>query len=365
MTTPDEFTPVEPDDIDRQFLDPSGVAGTVAATQPRPEDGPQPAQGDGYEESARADVDPDEDAPTGDEPYSGVVSGARAPTATAFLNVARSQIGYTEGRNNDSKYGRWYGMNHAPYCAIALTWVGAQVGATSILGGKFAYCPYWVSHWKRTGRFHSWTTTPQRGDIVFFDWSGRHRLAMHVGVVESYDAAREVVTCIEFNTSSGLTGSQSDGGGVWRRRRNKLYVVGFGRPAWGSETSVRPLPARPARSGRRPVPLVVDGGFGPMTVRRLQQALGFTGRNVDGAAGPMTWRALQRKIGITGRGVDGRPGPNTYAVLQRWLKVRVTRRLDRATVMALQRWLNRLPTLRAARIPAIVTRAVAALRGEH
>ena len=31
-----------------------------------------------------------------------------------MLEAALSQLGYTEGSNNDTKYGRWYGLNNQP-----------------------------------------------------------------------------------------------------------------------------------------------------------------------------------------------------------------------------------------------------------
>jgi hypothetical protein len=75
-----------------------------------------------------------------------------------------------------------------------------------------------------------YTSTPQRGDVVFYNFS-------HVGILESFTAT--TVTCIEGNTSSGA-GSQSNGGGVFRRTRSRSLVLGYGRPAYTAVPSTPP-----------------------------------------------------------------------------------------------------------------------------
>jgi peptidoglycan hydrolase-like protein with peptidoglycan-binding domain len=257
-------------------------------------------------------------------------------TPTEMLNVVRSQLGYREGSNNDNKYGKWYGMNHVPYCAIGLSWSAAAVGATDIMGGKWAYCPYWVNHWREVGRWHAWSETPKPGDIAFFNWAGTHGLADHVGVVESVDwitPSVPVLVTLEFNTLSGISGNQSDGGGVYRRRRSNLYVVGYGRPAYKAQSRPVLLPSR--SDGRHLMPLVVDGVWGQKTTQHLQVWAGVT---PDGEIGPVTRRALQRRVHVT---PDGEWGPNTRRALQKVLGVSQDGQWGPRTIAALQRMLNR------------------------
>lgn len=40
----------------------------------------------------------------------------------SLIRVAESQVGYQEGRNNNNKYGKWYGANYQPYCMIFVYW---------------------------------------------------------------------------------------------------------------------------------------------------------------------------------------------------------------------------------------------------
>jgi N-acetylmuramoyl-L-alanine amidase len=81
--------------------------------------------------------------------------------------------------------------------------------------------------------------------------------------------------------------------------------------------------------------LVVDGAFGPATVKAWQKVMGTPvdgkisrpstliakvqrqlGIKADGLLGPQTWRAIQRRLGVT---ADGVPGPITIKALQRRL----------------------------------------------
>ena len=59
------------------------------------------------------------------------------------------------------------------------------------------------------------------GDIILYTFS-------HTGIVESVQGS--TVTAIEGNTSAGSSGSQANGGGVFRRTRNKSLVRAYIRP---------------------------------------------------------------------------------------------------------------------------------------
>lgn len=252
-------------------------------------------------------------------------------TATAMLNACRTEVGYREGRNNDNKYGIWYGMNHQPYCAIGLTWAAAKVGGLSAIGGRWAYCPWWADWFRARGRFS--TTSFGRGDIVFFDWSGKRRRGyeQHVAIIESVSG--DYVNTIEFNTTFGIAGNQSDGGGVYKRRRHKSLIVGVGKPNWTAERNVTPVVTIPARSNVKRTILVVDGVWGAATTRRLQEVLRVkvTGSMNSGTYVALaTWlkqkptgtftlpmkTALQGRVGVA---KDGVIGPQTVRALQKYL----------------------------------------------
>jgi hypothetical protein len=83
--------------------------------------------------------------------------------------------------------------------------------------------------------------------------------------------------------------------------------------------------------------LVVDGAFGPKTIRATQRWVHVSQTGVFGIG---TRKALQRKVGVH---ADGGIGPSTVRHLQ--IKIGAHRdgahHLNRATVAALQRYLNR------------------------
>ncbi len=251
-----------------------------------------------------------------------------APTATKVLNIARSQLGYTEGPNNDNKFGRWYGMNHVSYCDIWISWVAAMAGAEDIIG-RFAYTPFHANWFKDRGQ---WGHTPRRAAIAFFDFPDSVRRIQHVGFVESQRRNNRVVT-LEANTGSGVFGSQSDGGGCFRRVRSSGLIVGYGYPAYGQEHSISRMSLDHAGRGSRP-PLIVDGQWGRNTTRALQRHLRVPD---DGVIGPQTRRALQHMLGVR---EDGSWGRVTRRNLQRAVGATADGQWGPQTIRCLQRKLN-------------------------
>lgn len=245
-------------------------------------------------------------------------------TATRVLNIARSQLGYRGQSGHRSKFNRWYGM-YGSWCDMFISWVGVQARARNIVG-KAAYTPAHAAWFQAQGR---WGHTPRRGAIVFFNWPGDgvNRI-QHVGIVESVRSDGRIVT-IEGNTSAGV-GSQSAGGGVYRRVRSQSLVVGYGYPEYHSERDVTPMPRK---VGGKP-PLTVDGVWGRNTTRALQRWVGVAD---DGEIGPDTRKALQRKMGLD---PDGSWGRVTHKELQRQLRVEVDGQWGQQTIRALQRKLN-------------------------
>jgi hypothetical protein len=73
---------------------------------------------------------------------------------------------------------------------------------------------YWVSHTER----------PEKGWLVFFNWSGSKAFPQHVGIVDSVDESGRILSTVEFNTSDG---NPSNGGRVEPRTRSVRYVIGY------------------------------------------------------------------------------------------------------------------------------------------
>lgn len=136
------------------------------------------------------------------------------------LDVARAELGTTESPagSNRTKYGKWMGLDGQPWCMSFVQWCFAQAGRP--LPCKTGSCSA-LLHWYQANQPDRVTQTPQPGDIVIYSFG-------HTGIVES--AAGSTFTAIEGNTSPGATGSQDNGGGVYRRTRGRSTVTACIRP---------------------------------------------------------------------------------------------------------------------------------------
>ena len=131
--------------------------------------------------------------------------------------------------SNRTMFGRWYGADGVPWCAIFVSyafdvgagtvlcrgWHGAGVGPRGV-----AYVPTLAAWLRATGRE---VEHPQPGDLAVFDWDGG--LPDHVGIVIRPHAGG--IDTVEGNTA---VGNDSDGGEVMRRKRPLAHVALFGRP---------------------------------------------------------------------------------------------------------------------------------------
>ena len=136
------------------------------------------------------------------------------------LNIACGQLGVTESPagSNRTKYGKWMGLDGQPWCMSFVQWCFAQAGTP--LPHKTGSCSA-LLNWYQKNRPECVVKDPQPGDIAIFTFG-------HTGIVER--ALPGSVMCIEGNTSPGQSGSQDNGGGVYRRQRNLALVRAFIRP---------------------------------------------------------------------------------------------------------------------------------------
>ena len=57
-----------------------------------------------------------------------------------IVEIAQKEIGYKEGKNNDTKYGNWYGLPNQPWCAMFISWCANRSGIPTNIIPKFASC---------------------------------------------------------------------------------------------------------------------------------------------------------------------------------------------------------------------------------
>ena len=149
-------------------------------------------------------------------------------TAQDVLNVARKYLGYKEGRNNSNIFGQKFGMNNVSWCQQFIWGIMTEAGMPWY---KTASCTACYNHYKSRA-VSKYSMKP--GDIVYYDWDHSGDCD-HVGIVES--AGSTYVTTIEGNTSSGNSGSQSNGDGVYRRKRTYSQIAKAIRPSYSGFSS--------------------------------------------------------------------------------------------------------------------------------
>lgn len=148
------------------------------------------------------------------------------------VEVAQSQIGYKEGKNNNTIFGKWFGANNQPWCAMFVSWCFNEAGLITKIAAQskkgFASCDLGLKWFAKKGKIIP-VGQAQAGDIVFFQFD-KDAEADHVGIVKSNNKALKFLQVIEGNTSSGNAGSQSNGDGVFLRKRSYSLVMGVVRP---------------------------------------------------------------------------------------------------------------------------------------
>ena len=108
-----------------------------------------------------------------------------ANTHDKVINIALNEVGYLEKKSNAhlesktenagyanyTKYGKWYGLNPAYWCAMFLCWIFHEAYGTNaakqLLAGKFsAACEDIRQNF--ISRKQYITSGPKAGDIVFY-----------------------------------------------------------------------------------------------------------------------------------------------------------------------------------------------------
>ena len=142
--------------------------------------------------------------------------------AQKIIEVARSQIGYKEGSNNNTKYGAAYGLNYNPWCHMFVWWCARQAGIDSSVIPTTASCTSGVNWFKRNSVFHSRGDgyKPQPGDIIYISWYAGD--ISHVGIVEK----------VVGNTVYTIEGNTSDMVAARSYSLTSTRIVGYGVPTY-------------------------------------------------------------------------------------------------------------------------------------
>jgi len=134
-----------------------------------------------------------------------------------IVQVALTQLGYREGKNNDTKYGDWYGMPNQPWCAMFVSWCANQAGiGGNVLKKASLANPHSFGITYRNGASYR----PRSGDLFF------NKQFRHVGIV--YYVEGDYFYTLEGNSNNN---GSFDGIGVFslKRRISSFY---FGIPQY-------------------------------------------------------------------------------------------------------------------------------------
>jgi len=146
------------------------------------------------------------------------------------VDIANSQIDYAEVGNNSTMYGKWYGLDKQPWCAIFVSWCFNQAGLGKSIAAQtpkgFASCDAGLKWFAKRNKLVP-VGEAQEGDIVFFQFD-KDAEPDHVGIVTKNMKRIKTLKTVEGNTSD--KGSQSNGGAVYAKKRSYSLVMGVARP---------------------------------------------------------------------------------------------------------------------------------------
>lgn len=151
---------------------------------------------------------------------------------SAVVLVAKGELGYLETGDNDTKYGKWYGLNNQPWCAMFVSWCFSNTGESNKIAAQtkkgFASCDAGLKWFAKHGKLIP-IGEAQSGDIVFYQFDTDAQ-PDHVGIVKGNNKTLKYIYAYEGNTSGNSKGSQSNGGGVYLKKRAYGTIMAIARP---------------------------------------------------------------------------------------------------------------------------------------
>jgi hypothetical protein len=146
--------------------------------------------------------------------------------------IAKSQLGYTEAENNHTMYGKWYGLNNQPWCAMFVSWCFKEANLSELVAAQtkkgFASCDAGLKWFAKNNKLVP-VGQAQAGDIVFYQFDADAQ-PDHVGIVKDNNKTLKFIHAYEGNTSGSAKGSQSNGGGVYLKKRGYGTILAVARP---------------------------------------------------------------------------------------------------------------------------------------
>lgn len=213
-------------------------------------------------------------------------------TLEAIIEVAQKEVGTIEGpKDNETKYGKWTGMNFQPWCQSFVSWCAFTSGMDPKKYPKTAATRVAAEWFKKQNRWaDARNDDPTPGDWIYFDFPEDGVTGIsHVGLCIKNNGDGTIQT-IEGNTSGTAKGDQRNGGMCVEKTRayvkdnkRKLIngIVGWGRPFYVGEegkavaekiAAKKPAAKKPTTGGG--VPPVSSSNGGTTTAAEAKQLFG-------------------------------------------------------------------------------------------
>jgi len=147
------------------------------------------------------------------------------------LESCKATIGYTEAENNDTTFGKWFGLNNQPWCAMSASKMYFDAGIISSVANTrkgFASCDAWLKYLTKNNQIVP-IGQAQPGDLVFFQFDADAQ-PDHVGIVQFHNKTFKTINVYEGNTSDNNKGSQSNGDGFYLKKRGYGTIMAIARP---------------------------------------------------------------------------------------------------------------------------------------
>jgi len=115
------------------------------------------------------------------------VQAAELSESGRVVAAALSQMGYTEGEEEYTKFGERFGYPHGYWCDMFVSWCADQAGVPKTAFPRSVNCSRHCEMFTATGRYQSGaarggTYTPRQGDLALFQKPDTGRIH-HVGLV--------------------------------------------------------------------------------------------------------------------------------------------------------------------------------------
>ena len=146
--------------------------------------------------------------------------------------IAKNLVGYQEGENNDTEAGKWFGLNHQPWCAMQASKIFFDAGrireVAPATSKGFASCDAWLKYLSKNNQLVP-IGDAQQDDLVFFQFDTDAQ-PDHVGIVKGHNKTLKYMYVWEGNTSADKKGSQSNGDGFYLKKRTYATIMAVARP---------------------------------------------------------------------------------------------------------------------------------------